>query len=97
MKRLTTRTMQHTQLVRRVWALVTVNPRITTREIADWLGCAYSGAAGAVRELADSGYIDVPRGTRRVRLIRTPFYVADIRRRPRRQRQPRYRQARKAA
>lgn len=67
--------------VRRVWALVSREPQITTRTLARRLG--YGSTAGmsvALRVLKDAGYIDFPPDTERARTILVPFIAIKERR-----------------
>ena len=60
--------------VRRVWAIVSREPQITTRRLAQQLG--YGSTAGmsvALRILRDAGYIDFEAKTERARTILIPF------------------------
>lgn len=61
------------RFTRKVWALVTKNPRITLRELMAQTGGSYCRCRHAVRRLERLGYVDHPPYASRAIRVLVPF------------------------
>ncbi len=67
-----------THNIRRVWALISIQPQLPLRALAAQLGLPYSSIGAALRLLKDAGYIDFPKKSERARTVLVPFVVQEL-------------------